>query len=383
MKRIEATPTPSLLSWARSSAGMSLEVAAKKAVVKVAQLRSWEAGAARPSVAQLRKLASVYRRPLAIFYLPDPPVRFQAMHDFRRLSADATNAESSPDLAFEIRRAYDRREWALELMTEIEETPPAFDVSARADDDVELVGSRLRNALNVTGKEQALWRTDHEAFKGWRLLLERAGLLTFQATDIDIEEARGFSISLKPLPVVVANIKDAPRGRIFTLLHEATHVMLNEGGICDLHDAEIEAFCNRVAGAALFPKEDLLACEVVRLHRRGDHIWSDAELREISRRFGGSREAALVRLLTLGLTSRAYYDRKRGEFLRAYQEQRKQGGGFAHPHVIALSSAGPMFTSLVVENFNRDRITASDVSDYLQIRLKHLPEVQNETVWSA
>jgi Zn-dependent peptidase ImmA (M78 family) len=383
MSRVEATPNPALLLWARKSAGMSVEVAAKRAAIKTEQLQSWEDDATRPSLPQLRKLASIYRRPLAVFYLPEPPIRFEAMHDFRRLSAETPSPESSPALAFEIRRAYDRREWALELMTDIEETPTTFDAKASAQDDVEEVGRTLRQALGVTGTEQLQGRTDHEAFRHWRLLLERAGILTFQATGIDISVARGFSISMQPLPVVVANIKDAPRGRIFTLLHEATHVMLNEGGICDLHDAEVEAFCNRVAGAALFPKEDLLACETVRMHRKGERSWSDTELRDISRRFGGSREAALVRLLTLGLTSQAYYDRKRVEFLRQYQEQRKQSAGFAPPHVVALSSAGPLFTSLVMESFNRERITASDVSDYLQIRLRHLPEAQNEVVWST
>jgi hypothetical protein len=42
----------------------------------------------------------------------------------------------------------------------------------------------------------------------WRALLERTGILTFQATDIDLDEARGFSISHKPLPAVIVNIKD-------------------------------------------------------------------------------------------------------------------------------------------------------------------------------
>ena len=52
--------------------------------------------------------------------------------------------------------------------------------------------------------------------------------------------------------------------------------------------------------------------------------------------------------------------------------------GFAPPHQLALLSAGRMFVSLVVENLNRDRITASDFSDYLQIRTKHIAEVQQE-----
>ena len=87
-----------------------------------------------------------------------------------------------------------------------------------------------------------------------------------------------------------------PHGGIFTLLHELTHIMLKEGGICDFHDADVEAYCNRVAGAALFPQESLLRSPTVRNHRGNDPNWSDAELRDLSRRFGGSREAALVRL---------------------------------------------------------------------------------------
>ena len=303
------------------------------------------------------------------------------MHDFRRLSAQGLSVESSPKLAFEIRRAYDRREWALELLEDVDESVPLFRATATLHDNIEEVASRFREAIGARLSEQATWRTETEAFKHWRSMLEHAGMLTLQATSLQLNEARGFSISLKPLPVIVANIKDALRGRIFTLLHEATHIMLNDGGICDLHDADTEAFCNRVAGAVLFPREPLLNSLIVKQHRKGSAVWTDFELQELSRQFGGSREAALVRLLTLKLTTQPFYDRMRREFQRLYEEQHKrkqEAEGFAPPHVIAISSAGPLFTSLVVESFNREKITMSDVSDYLQIRVKHLKELQVE-----
>lgn len=381
MNRVESTPNPAVLVWARKTAGMSLEVAAKKAAVKADQLASWEAGTMRPSIPQLRKLAVIYRRPLAAFYLPEPPLRFEVMHDFRRLSNQTLPVESSPKLAFEVRRAYDRREWALELMEDVGESCPAFTGSATLHDGVEEVGNRLREAIGARLTEQGKWRTDAEVFRYWRSLLEGAGVLTLQATSLKLSEARGFSISLRPLPVVVVNNKDAPKGRVFTLLHEATHIMLNDGGICDLHDADTEAFCNRVAGATLFPREALLNSPTVKKHKVGGEAWTDAELQELSRSFGGSREAALVRLLTLKLTTQRFYDRMRDVFLKSYEDQQKrklEAESFPPPHVIAISSAGPLFTTLVLENFVRDKITASDVSDYLQIRLKHLKELQSE-----
>lgn len=374
-------PNPPMLVWARQTAGMSTDLAAHKAKVKPDQLSSWESGSTRPSLTQLRKLASVYRRPLAAFYLPEPPRRFEVMHDFRRLAERNVAPENSPRLTFEIRKAYDRREWALELMSELDEPAPQFEIRATANEDVEQVAARLRHLIQASVNEQSSWRADIEAFRQWRLLLEKAGILTLQATDLALNEARGFSISMRPLPVAVANIKDAPRGRIFTLLHETAHIMLNEGGICDLHDADTEAFCNRVAGAALFPRDALMSSSVVRQHRQRDPTWTDFELRELSRQFGGSREAALVRLLSLRLTTQDFYDRMRPNFLRQYEEQQKrkeEAEGFAPPHVVAISSAGPLFVNLVIENFNRENITASDVSDYLQIRSKHLKELQGE-----
>lgn len=360
MSRILATPNPAVLVWARTTAAMSIEEAATKAKVKPESLSSWEGGTSQPSIPQLRKLASAYRRPLAAFYLPEAPPRFQVIKDFRRLTAGQPSVENAPKLAYEIRRAHDRREWALELMAELEESPPVFDATAAADESIEVVALRLRKSLGVTIESQASWRTEAEAFKQWRTLLERAGILALQTTDLPWEEARGFSISMRPLPVVVVNRRDALRGRIFTMLHEMAHVMLNQGGVCDLHDENIEAFCNRVAGAALFPRDALLNHSVVRRHNKKDYSWTDVELQELSRQFGGSREAALVRLLTLGLTTQSYYKRMRIEFLRQYEQAQREKevkAGAAPPHVMAVSSAGILFTSLVIESFNRDKIT--------------------------
>ncbi len=386
MAHIEALANPVLLIWARQSAGLTQEAIAKKVGVKVDRILAWETGQERPSVAQLRNFAVATKRPLAVFYLAEAPRSFDALHDFRAGTSPAGAPATSPDLTFEIRKAYDRREWALELMSDIQLTPANLTVSVTLDEDLEVAAGKIRGALGVRTDTQAQWRIDNEAFREWRALLERIGILTFQATGLELEEARGFSISLNPLPVVVVNIKDAYRGRIFTMLHEVTHLALNEGGICDLNDnqrrnasARIEAYCNRVAGAILFPKNDLLATNELRSHRSGDMSWSDAEIQSLSRRFGGSREALLVRLLSLGRTNEAFYYKKRDVYRLEYakwREQRKEG--FAPPHVVSLSSAGPLFTTLVIENFNREHITASDVSDYLQVRVKHLPEIQRD-----
>ena len=78
------------------------------------------------------------------------------------------------------------------------------------------------------------------------------------------------------------------------------------------------------------------------------------------------------------MTTWDYYLAKREEFYKKYQEAQAKAKGFAAPHTVAISNAGPTFTRLVLEGLNRNKITTSDFSDYLQIRVKHLSEVKQE-----
>ncbi len=390
MKRIEALVKPELLVWARESAGLSVEIAAKKAQVKPEQLEAWEQGELRPSIPQLRKLGRAYKRPLAVFYLQRPPKTFQAMHDFRRRPGEVAGIES-PELRLEIRKAHYRREIAIELFRMLREQPPAFDVAASIDEDPEIVAERARAALGITLEEQSRWREPYKALRNWRAALERLGILVFQASGIDHNEMRGFSISETPLPTLVVNVKDRPRGRIFTMAHELAHLMLRDAGLCDLteeasrppEELRIEIFCNHVAGAVLVPRELLLSEEIVQQKGRRAE-WADQEIEWLVRRYQVSREAMLRRLLICGRTTEGFYKQKRKEFLAAYEEDAgKERGGFSLPDSKALSQTGHLFARLVLEGFHQEVITSSDVSDYLEVRLKWMPKIEQAVFSTA
>jgi Zn-dependent peptidase ImmA (M78 family)/transcriptional regulator with XRE-family HTH domain len=384
-KRVLALVKRELLVWARKSAGLSIEEAAKKVQVKPEKLAAWESGEARPSIQQLRKLGRAYRRPLAVFYLPEPPADFQAMHDFRRLPGEVAGIES-PELRLEIRKARYRRQVALDLYRSLGEDPPVFTLTASLTEDPETVAGRARATLNGA-LPQHEWKTAYQALNGWRSAAERIGVLVFQAVDVAVDEMRGFSVAELPLPAVVVNIKDSPRARAFSLAHELAHLMLREEGLCDLaEDAprpapeqRVEVFCNHVAGALLVPAEELLREQVVRQHPRSP-VWSDEELMALVNRFQASRETILRRLLLLERTTEAFYRQKRREFLEAYKEQQKEKereGGFAPPDRVALASAGPLFARLVLDSFHQEKITSSDVSEYLDVRLKWMDKIEH------
>src|SRR2546426_3357340 len=154
MARAEANPTPALLTWARTSSGLAIDAAAKRATVATERLAAWEAGEQKPTFAQLRKLAVIYKRPLAIFYLLELPRQFEPMHDFRR-AAEPNGLPQSPELTLEVRRAHDRRAWALELLSDIEEEPPRVRADISLDQSPEVAAATVRELLSVSLERQS------------------------------------------------------------------------------------------------------------------------------------------------------------------------------------------------------------------------------------
>ena len=86
MKSPQAPVDPKTLTWARETAGLDLETAAKKIGVSPDRLREWEANTRAPTIKQLRKLAHVFHRPIGLFFLPSLPDEADAIRDFRRLA---------------------------------------------------------------------------------------------------------------------------------------------------------------------------------------------------------------------------------------------------------------------------------------------------------
>ena len=382
-RSVEALVNSELLRWSRKTAGFDIGVAAKKAQVKEEALKSWERGESRPSIAQIRKLGRVYKRPIAVFYLPEPPQGFTVPKDYRR--PDGSNPRPpSPELLFEVRQAHSRREVLLELLGRTEGTSFSLDITATVNERADEVADRLRTFLGVSFEDQDDWQQGHDTMNKWRAALERAGILVFQMSSVSWEEARGFSLNAENLPLVVVNSKDAPNGRTFTMLHELTHLSLRKGGICDLvqHElssnvtSQIEVFCNAVAASVLIPRRVFLEDPAFQSHRSNAQ-WTDGEIGKLARKFHCSREVALRRLLTFRLLSSESYSAKLKELRENYASKAKPDRrGFQQPAQKTVSSLGHFYVRVLLNSFYEDYITGSDLADFLEVRLKHLPRIE-------
>lgn len=394
VKSIEAIVKPELLTWARESIGLQPVVAAKKIGVDVEKLESWENGENRPTIAQLRKAANAYKRPLVAFYLPKPPIALEPLRDYRRIG-EIEEREYSPALRLELRKARHRREVAIDILQELDEEIPLFEEKASIHDDPDVLSNRIRDLLGISIEEQFQWETRYQALNSWKNAVENSGSLVFQTAStvdsrIKLKEMRGVLMSEEHLPVILINSADAVNGKIFTLLHEFVHLLLHSGGVCDLEDyrnpvtdeERIEAFCNRVTGAALVPQDCLLSERIVSAQGK-EATWTDYDLSRLASRFSVSKEVILRRFLILGRTTKDFYEKKRKEFLEQYEQYRnrkKSSGGPAYFRLV-MRNNGLAYTKLVLEAYYQDYITMSEVSDYLGMKLKHFKKIEDEVMY--
>jgi Zn-dependent peptidase ImmA (M78 family) len=359
---------PELLAWAREDAGYDIEEAANKISIKPTKLIACETGKEKLTVTQLRNLGNVYKRPLAFFYLPAPPESQTYIKDFRHFR-DQSKKKLSPALRLEVRKAQARRDISLGLLGDFDDNPKVFDATASMEEGPEVVGKRIRGLLDVSFEQQVNLQTDYEALHFWRDAIEASGVLVFQAT-IDKEVMRGFSMWFSPLPVLVMNSKDSPYGRVFTMIHELAHLMLRSAGLCDLGENKIEVFCNAVAGETLVPSEFILSERIIQ--GNPTYIWSDEILSGLATRYSVSREVILRRLLSLGKTSRRFYELKKEEWAKTFKDKQ----GFAPVPARVIAASGKTFVRLVLDGYHQEKISSTDAAQYLGVKLKHLHDIE-------
>lgn len=387
--RIFATVKPEILEWARTSAGFSLDAAATSLKLNVEVLKLWEQGEEYPSIPQLRSLATLYKRPLAVFYLQEVPRKFQVLSDLRR-ARPGENLAFSPTLTQEIRATQQRRALAQELASDLGEQirPFQFSISTEAPDKA---GDAIRQFLGLHadtilqfGKDP----TGRVAFNTWRSAIEDAGVLVFQSSKIPQTEASGFALAYDEMPVVVVNRKDAPQRRVFSLLHEFVHIALRESGVSDLRldkdqvtengNGDVEMRCNSIAASALMPLD---AVDVEYQRAIADEgALTDVAISRIARRFGVSRPALLLRLVRIGRATWDFYFAKDVQYKAEYERERANRKPLPDmkrniPQE-SLNDLGRPFIGLVLGNFHQRNITLGDVAGYLGVRVKHVETIE-------
>lgn len=288
---------PEIIVWARESAGLSLEDAARaiglSGATAAIRLQEMETGEREPSRRQLANMAKKYRRPILAFYLPERPAPGRRTHDFRTLPEREAGSEAVLEaLVRDVRARQALVRSALEEAEEDENL--TFVGSVQLDQGAEALAEAMRGTLQLDLADYRSARTVDDAFRFLRDAVERAGIfvilmgnLGHHTSNLSPRVFRGFTIADPVAPFIVVNENDSRSAWAFTLLHELAHVFLGEGGISGYDsDQEIERLCDDAAARFLLQRNELGDIRVrdVRLEDLIEEIGRFASDRKVSRK---------------------------------------------------------------------------------------------------
>ena len=365
-----------ILKWARESSNISIEDVAYKMDKTKEDIESWEKGEESPTYIQLETLAyKVYKRPIAIFFFPEPPTEESPQKSFRSLPDSEIQ-----ELPSKILRLF-RQAQAMQIkISELcEGTNPAEkmifrDISINPNDRVSDAVKTIRSYLGADLTEQINWKDTTEALKNWRDVIEEKGIFVFKDA-FRQDEISGFCLYDSEFPIIYINNSMPKTRQIFTLFHELSHLLFKTGGIDKIldtyvnslsgDDRRIEIFCNKFAGDFLVPENDFN-------QQIKNVTFDDISISNLANRYNVSIEVILRKLYDRKLIDKEFYNDKAkiGIKKAKRRRQRSQYGGDYYKNKVTY--LGKHYLDLAFSQYYRNRISEYQLADYLGTKVNNI-----------
>lgn len=370
---------PRLLVWARQTAGLSINEVAERIGKTPDDVKAWESHEKSPTFKQLEALAeTVYRRPVALFFLPEPPTEKSPAREFRTLPGfEIENLSADTRYALRVARSYQDslrdltagRNPAARLIT--------VDLKAHGQTNPTQLAQAARQYLGVGLKEQQGWKDSRTALTEWRSRLETAGVFVFKRS-LSQKEISGFSLFDETFPVVLVNNSTPFTRQIFTLFHELGHLLFGvssitklDAGFTDRLPASaraVEIACNRFAAEFLLPEDSFPWHRV-----SADNI--EHATAEISKLYHVSREVVLRRFLDRQIVDRErYLDLSRTWIAEA---ARKGGEGGGNYYLTQAAYLGRPFLELVFSRSRAGLLSLPEAAEHLGVKARYLSKLES------
>jgi len=382
----KAIITPNILRWARETSKMSIETVALKIKVKEEKIDLWEKGDNYPTINQLEKLSKLYRRPISVFYLPEPPSDFQTLRDFRK-SRDLN--EYSTALTFIIRDIQLKQFWLSNFLKEESEQPLDFIGKFNKNDDIKLIAKNIKEVLEIDDHYY-----NNDTLRYWIDKIEQKGIFVSLTSNIhshlkiDVEEVKGFAITDKYAPFIFINSADSKNSQLFSLIHELAHLWINVSGVSafdfiDFRDKNelnkydpLEVVCNKVAAEILMPEEIIRS--LFKSNSEITHELIEKKAREIK----VSSFALLVRLVNMNIISttvfnsyKKVFNEKYEDYLERQAKKTKKKGGPSY-YILKIRKNSRAFTSFIYGNYKSGKISGYEANKLLDIKVSNFKNLE-------
>ena len=380
---------PSVLRWARESAGLSLEEAATKIGLNAAhgmagggRLHALETTEGEVSRPVLLKMAKVYRRSLLVFFLDAPPACGHRGEDFRTVRERHTSGEP---LVAALVRDIRARQALVRAVREDEDDAQAlpFIGSMSPDDGASTVLDSIRRTLAL---DLNVFRSAGSVEAGFAYLRERVeaagiyvlliGNLGSHHSVVDVDAFRGFALADAVAPFVVINDQDAKSAWAFTLLHEVVHLWLGASGVSGQHfEGATEKFCNDVASEFLLPRAELASFSI----GSGERTAIALQITEFAQERLLGRSLVAYRLFRAGLLGERLWQEIDEAFAAEWargrettREQMRQADGGPNYYVVRRHRLGAALLDLVARSVNEGLLTPTRAGKVLGVKPRNV-----------
>lgn len=288
-------------------------------------LSEWMEDTKQPTIKQLEGFAKSVNVPFGYLFLETVPVENVPFPMFRGEAGRFDHFDLNVYDTVNIVRQ--RQEWLEEYLQEngIDVCSLVGSVNLRTP--INETVRRLRDALGLESRWAFSLASSATAVGKLTEMLEYAGVFVCYNgvvgnnpyRKLNVDECRGFALSNEYAPYIFVNSKDAKSAQLFTLIHEAAHLMLGVSAghatmdsVC--HEVE-ETYCDAVAAEFLVP------ASVLR------EVWS-GDVKAAARRFKVSEIVVARRAHNLGLLSDEDYRAFWAEYSnRPVKNKRDNSGG--------------------------------------------------------
>ena len=378
-----------MLKWARDTSGYSIEDVVEKLNLKTVSpetVGSWEQGNAKPSYAQLEKLAGMYKRSLAIFFFPSPPEEPALNEMFRSLS-NTTTQSFPPQIRYLIRQALARQIDLYDLHGDGHSADIEIfrkKMKGRPQNDEKMLATTMREFLDIPLNEQFGWSTEDEALKQWRNRLEDIGVWVFKDA-FQAEDYCGFCLYDENFPIIFLNNSMPKNRQIFTLFHEVAHLLIAKGGVDFRKGVEHEfqenyrqdeIFCNAFAGEFLVPDDNFPISTVP----------DKKQISDYAKKYKVSREVILRKCFERILVTQEFYNSKVMEWRESWAskeqtpEKKKKSEDYYSTQKMYL---GDKYLSLVFGQYYQQRFDEYKLADYLGVKKVESAHVLEEYMFGS
>jgi len=384
---------PSILAWARETAGFGIDEAAEKLGLSSSEkassaekLEAFEKGEIKPTRNQLLKLATLYRRPLTTFYKNTPPRIADRGEDFRTLPGPVSPRDNAllDALLRDVRARQDLVRSILEDDDDIHSLD--FIGSLQVGQSATTAAAQIKVALGI---EQDNWTsafaTPDALFTDLRNRIEALGVFVLlignlgsHHSNISEKVFRGFAIADDLAPFIVINDQDARAARAFTVAHELVHLFVGATGVSATPTTEtphtrlarVERFCNDVAGEMLLPTASLQNISTMSSVQLASDLISDiAESRNLSepmvayrlQRMGRIDEAIYAELYAI------YAARWHNQRQRTREQARESNGGPSY-YLVRKHRLGNALLNLVGRTLRENQLTHTTAARMLGVK---------------